>query len=185
LPFNLGRSLNAASFLLIGYIIQTSGLMEYLKEKSNLILGILAMLLFVLFVGVYYNNSLFYDYSSIAYGTLKTFKVGIISFYIMAVSASMGLITICLILDHVKFFNWLGMNSMTILIVHASILELILYILNVAGLLKIDILPLYMCLCVMIYVCTFLLCSPFVVFFKKMLPKFTGYADLITNNSKK
>lgn len=183
LPFNLERSLSGASFIMFGYSLKASGALTHMKEKSKLNLGLLAALLFFIFVGLYYYNSLYYDYMSVSFAGLETFKVNIMSFYAMAVVASMCIITICLILDKVNLFNWMGKNSMAILIVHIPILELLLYVLKIAGLMNIGSLPLYMCLCVMLYVCTFLLCYPCVMFFKRTIPKFTGYADLIKINS--
>lgn len=183
LPFNLEHSLSGASFLLFGYSIKVCGFLSYLREKSKLVLVLLAISFFVTFFSLYYYNSLLYDFSSMSFARLTTFQVDIFCFYAMAITASICVIIICLIINNVNIFNWMGINSMTILIVHVPILELLLCICNITGILKNESLPLYMCLCAFIYVCVFLLCFPCVILFKKIFPQFTGYANLVKINS--
>lgn len=115
LPFGIDIVLLGSAFCYVGYYLSYHGAIRWMSQLKIQQLAALSLLLAVATLSAFYHTQK--DYPQMATGDLGNWHI----YFVVAVTASLGLLALSQLLTHLKHTHWLiwlGKNSLTIFLVH-------------------------------------------------------------------
>lgn len=167
LPFHINRALVALLFIHLGFTLKSIfGSTQIRNHYFALIIGLI-----MYGSGIIFYRNVALPSSDFVSGSIYT--TNFLLFFITAIGGCLVTVAACRIISKLKFINWLGKNSMTIMGTHWPLILLLNVFISKLSLF--DSITGKLALAGIEYIVIISFCSMCSIFFKKYIPVVTGY----------